>query len=131
MDETDHRDDNQTDITKATHAGPPDRSASRVWSVGEAATLLGISRAHAYELVARDGFPHVRLGRRIVVPKHALDALLMQNGCSPKRTARPGTDNEVPSSPFATWAGSFSTSPARSSVGTQPGPRRRNYDPTP
>ena len=80
MDEIDSRNDNQTDITEATPAVPPDRSTSRVWSVGEAATLFGISRAHAYELVARGEFPHVRLGRRIVVPKHALDALLMQYG---------------------------------------------------
>lgn len=47
-----------------------------VWTVEEAARLLGISRAHAYELVARDELPHVRLGRRVVVPKHALDELL-------------------------------------------------------
>lgn len=43
-----------------------------VWSVEEAAALLGISRAHAYELVARGELTHVRLGRRIVVPKRAL-----------------------------------------------------------
>lgn len=47
-----------------------------VWTVEEAARLLGISRAHGYELVARDELPHVRLGRRVVVPKHALDELL-------------------------------------------------------
>ena len=50
----------------------------RVWTVGEAARLLGISRAHAYELVARGGLPHLRLGRRIVIPRHALDGLLGQ-----------------------------------------------------
>lgn len=47
-----------------------------VWSVDEAAELLGISRAHAYDLVARDELPHLRLGRRIVVPKVAIDELL-------------------------------------------------------
>jgi excisionase family DNA binding protein len=52
------------------------RTGRRVWSVEEAARLLGISRAHAYELVARGDLPHLRLGRRIVVPKQALDALL-------------------------------------------------------
>ncbi len=77
MDETDNREENKTDITEATTGVPPDHSTSRVWSVGEAATVLGISRAHAYDLVARGEFPHVRLGRRIVVPKHAIDALLM------------------------------------------------------
>lgn len=45
-------------------------------SVPDAATLLGISRAHAYELVARGELPHLRLGRRIVIPRVALEALL-------------------------------------------------------
>lgn len=47
-----------------------------VWSVEEAGHRLGISRAHAYELVARGELPHLRLGRRLVVPKRALEALL-------------------------------------------------------
>ena len=37
-------------------------------SVPEAAGLLGISRALAYELVARGELPSLRLGRRVVVP---------------------------------------------------------------
>ena len=48
----------------------------RVVSVSEAAALLGISRAHAYELVARNALGHVRLGRRIVIPKRVIDELL-------------------------------------------------------
>ncbi|MBM3675678.1 MAG: helix-turn-helix domain-containing protein [Actinobacteria bacterium] len=47
-----------------------------VWTVEEAGRLLGVSRAHAYKLVARDELPHVRLGRRVVVPKHAIAELL-------------------------------------------------------
>jgi excisionase family DNA binding protein len=47
-----------------------------VWSVEEAGRLLGISRAHAYELVARGELPHLRLGRRLVVPKQAIEGLL-------------------------------------------------------
>lgn len=49
-----------------------------VWTVEEAARLLGISRAHAYELVARGELPHLRLGRRVVVPKHAIETLLLR-----------------------------------------------------
>lgn len=45
-------------------------------TVEEAAQLLGISRALGYELVGRGELPHVRLGRRIVVPRRALDDLL-------------------------------------------------------
>ena len=52
-----------------------DRTAL-VLTVPQAAHLLGISRTHAYELVARGELAHVRLGRRIVVPRHALETLL-------------------------------------------------------
>jgi excisionase family DNA binding protein len=45
-------------------------------SVEEAAAALGISRALAYELVARGELPCLRLGRRIVVPRRALLALV-------------------------------------------------------
>jgi len=47
-----------------------------VWSVEEAGRQLGISRAHAYELIARGELPHLRLGRRLVVPKRAIEKLL-------------------------------------------------------
>ena len=47
-----------------------------VLTVAEAGELLGISRAFAYELVARGELPVVRLGRRRLVPKVALLALL-------------------------------------------------------
>ena len=42
-------------------------------SVEETAVALGISRTLAYELVARRELPSIRLGRRIVVPRRALD----------------------------------------------------------
>ena len=38
-------------------------------SVPEVAVVLGISRAGAYELVRSDGFPVLKIGSRIVVPK--------------------------------------------------------------
>lgn len=50
-----------------------------VLSVAEAGELLGLSRAFAYELVARGELPVIRFGRRIVVPKAALLELL---GCA-------------------------------------------------
>jgi excisionase family DNA binding protein len=53
-------------------------------TVGEAGALLGISRALAYELVARGDLPSIRLGRRLVVPKVALLEML---GLSPRRPA--------------------------------------------
>ena len=38
-------------------------------SVPEMAAVLGISQAGAYELVRTDGFPSLKVGSRIVVPK--------------------------------------------------------------
>jgi excisionase family DNA binding protein len=43
-----------------------------VLTVAEAGALLGVSRAFAYELVARGELPVIRLGRRIVIPKTGL-----------------------------------------------------------
>jgi excisionase family DNA binding protein len=45
-------------------------------TVGEASQVLGVSRSSAYELVRRGELPSMRLGRRIVIPVRALDALL-------------------------------------------------------
>ena len=47
-----------------------------VYTVAEAGELLGISRAFAYGLVARGEIPAIRLGRRRVVPKAALLAMI-------------------------------------------------------
>ena len=47
-----------------------------VYTVTQTAGLLGISRTHAYDLVARGELVHVRLGKRIVVPRHAIETLL-------------------------------------------------------
>ena len=38
-------------------------------SVPEVASVLGISRAGAYDLVRSDDFPALKIGSRIVVPK--------------------------------------------------------------
>ena len=45
-------------------------------SVEEAGALLGISRDLAYDLVASRQLPSVRLGRRLVVPRRALEEAL-------------------------------------------------------
>ena len=41
-------------------------------SVPEMAAALGISRAGAYELARSEGFPALRIGTRIVIPKDKL-----------------------------------------------------------
>ena len=50
-----------------------------VMSVTEAAELLRISRALAYELARSQRLPVVRLGRRLVVPRKALVFWLEQS----------------------------------------------------
>lgn len=47
-----------------------------VLTVAEAAELLGISRGTAYEYARTGQLPAVRLGRRLVIPKHRFDELL-------------------------------------------------------
>jgi len=51
-------------------------------SVEEAAHLLGISRGLAYELARSGQLPVVRLGRRLLVPKVALERMLAQTKTS-------------------------------------------------
>ena len=59
--------------------------ACRTWEVAmdrwtvtveEAAQMLGISRSSAYECVRRGELRALRLGRRLVVPRAALEELL-------------------------------------------------------
>ena len=38
------------------------------------AKLLGISISSAYELMNEEGFPSVRIGKRLIVPKEKLQA---------------------------------------------------------
>jgi excisionase family DNA binding protein len=55
-------------VTQIAHSRPP-----FTISVKEAAQLLGISKSHAYDLIRQDELPHVRLGRRVVVPYRELE----------------------------------------------------------
>lgn len=46
------------------------------YTVDEVASLLGICRNMAYEAVKRNEIPSVKIGRRLLVPRAALDLLL-------------------------------------------------------
>lgn len=48
-------------------------------NVVQVAAVLGISRAGAYELVHSEGFPALKIGNRIVVPKDKANARLKKN----------------------------------------------------
>jgi len=47
-------------------------------TVEEAGQLLGISRALAYEMARTGRLPTLRFGKRIVVPKKAIETMLAQ-----------------------------------------------------
>jgi excisionase family DNA binding protein len=60
--------------TSGRHAGAAVQR--RTYTVEEAAIMLGISRAKAYEFAHTGELPVVRFGRRLVVPASGLDRLL-------------------------------------------------------
>lgn len=64
-----------TEIVQAVKSAKPD-SERRTVSVEEAGHILGISRGSAYALARTGELPTIRLGRRLVVPKAALEKLL-------------------------------------------------------
>jgi excisionase family DNA binding protein len=68
-----HPTDDTSTVPAVPRAGAHDRATV---TVTEAADVLGISRSTAYELVHTGAIPALRLGRRIVIPTHALDQLL-------------------------------------------------------
>lgn len=53
-----------------------DGSAPLVLTVKETARLLRLSRNKTYELVAQGCIPHVRLGRRVLIPRFGLEEWL-------------------------------------------------------
>jgi len=59
-------------------ASPPAPVAEcQTYTVDEAAKILGISRNCAYDAVRRGEIPAIRLGRRLVVARKALELLLV------------------------------------------------------
>lgn len=50
--------------------------AELTYTVEEAALALGIGRQAAYEAARRGELPTIRIGRRILVPKAALERML-------------------------------------------------------
>ena len=48
----------------------------RTYDIGEVARLLGIGRNQGYEAAHRGDFPTIKIGKRLLVPKAALDRLL-------------------------------------------------------
>jgi excisionase family DNA binding protein len=55
--------------------------------VGTAARRIGLSRNGMYEAVARGEIPSIRIGRRLLIPVHALEALFAKAGSQPARAS--------------------------------------------
>ncbi|TAK30440.1 MAG: DNA-binding protein [Chloroflexota bacterium] len=53
-----------------------ERSERWVLTIEEAAKLLGLGRNGAYEAVRRGDVPSIKIGRRLFVPKAALQRML-------------------------------------------------------
>lgn len=51
-----------------------------VYTVMEAAALLGLGRNSTYERINRGEIPSIRLGKRLLVPKAALERMLGDAG---------------------------------------------------
>jgi excisionase family DNA binding protein len=69
-----------TELSK--DASAPQDAARLTYTLTEAASRLGISRALAYEAAQRGELPVCRIGRRVLVPRAALLRLLGQDGPS-------------------------------------------------
>ena len=52
--------------------------APTVFTVCEVAKILRIGKISAYQAIARGDVPCIRIGRRILIPRHALELLLSQ-----------------------------------------------------
>lgn len=58
---------------KDLHGPSADGTEPLLLTVTEAAKLLRISRNLCYELIAQKQLPHIRLGRRILLPRYGLE----------------------------------------------------------
>jgi len=69
----------RTSFVPADH-GPLPEITAHVLNVEEVSELLGISRWRAYESVRTGEIPALRVGRRLLVPTHALRTWLISAG---------------------------------------------------
>ena len=50
------------------------------YNVTEAAKLLGLSKNSAYQACLKGEIPHLKIGKRILIPRIQLERLLLGNG---------------------------------------------------
>jgi excisionase family DNA binding protein len=54
----------------------PKRLERQTYSVPEAGEIVGLGRSSAYQAAARGDLPTLRIGKRLLVPRKALENLL-------------------------------------------------------
>jgi excisionase family DNA binding protein len=64
-------------------------------TVEQAAEVLGVGRNSAYEAVRRGEIPVVRIGRRLVVPRAALERMLGEAKAPPDPTGAAGVPGRM------------------------------------
>ena len=62
----------------------PEATQPLTYTVEEAAKLLRIGRNHAYEAAKQGEIPAIKIGRRVLVPRAALDRMLLKQAAEPK-----------------------------------------------
>jgi excisionase family DNA binding protein len=81
--------------SSACKARSPKQYKDRLcFSIPEVAKMLGISRGLAYELAGSGNIPIVRMGKRLLVPRVALERLLNQTEKDLENNRREGQTNE-------------------------------------
>jgi excisionase family DNA binding protein len=75
-------DEQRASTEPSKDASAPQDAGRLTYTLTEAASRLGISRALAYEAAQRGELPVCRIGRRVLVPRAALLRLLGQDGSS-------------------------------------------------
>jgi excisionase family DNA binding protein len=75
-------DEQRASTEPSKKAGAVQDDGRLTYTLTEAASRLGISRALAYEAAQRGELPVCRIGRRVLVPRAALLRLLGQDGPS-------------------------------------------------
>jgi excisionase family DNA binding protein len=61
--------------------------APLVLTVCEVAKILRLGKMSVYEAVSRGEIPYIRIGRRILIPRNALERMLDNLGSVPKAAA--------------------------------------------
>src|SRR5437867_32493 len=107
---------------------PPDGTPD-VLTIPEAARRLRVGRNSAYEAAQRGELPVLRIGRRLLVPRVALERLLAGNGADSRNADAAGSAGRGVHSKETTCASDDSPRPAARQAAPIVPHRRRVRDP--